>query len=141
MLRLLKTLFKTFVYSVIILIAVTNVYYFIFKTKNGYDYNHIISSIFTGSLYLNLILVFMASPSLFLVNKIFLDNLPLRLFLYFAGPVLFITSVCLRKWESANSLFYLYAGLIFITVHIVYYFKLIKKPSDNQADSKNDIFL
>jgi hypothetical protein len=53
--------------------------------------------------------------------------MPMRILLYFAGPVVFLITASLMHLGPINKLFYLETGLIFMLIHSILYFRSIKK--------------
>lgn len=123
---LLKTLFRTFIFSTIIDIAATCIYYVIAKKGSNIDYGQAISSIISGALFLNLILGLMSMPMLFLGNDRFWANKTLRFLLYFSGSIVFLIVALTSPQEGANKVFYLLTTFIFIIVHTINYYKLTR---------------
>ena len=58
--ELLKTLFKTFIISIVLTIAINSMYYAV--SKQNEDYGHVIPLIISGALFLNVMLLVMALP-------------------------------------------------------------------------------
>src|ERR1700744_3412036 len=96
-----KTLFLTFIYSVISGIAVNSIYYFVAEKSKGYDYSHVLKLIVQAVLYLNILAVIMSLPALFLNYPAIGANKWVRLLLYFAGPVLLLGTVILGQMNPA----------------------------------------
>ncbi|MGF7038743.1 hypothetical protein [Mucilaginibacter lappiensis] len=120
-----KQLFKGFLFSLIISVAASCIYFA--ATQKDIDYSHVISPIMEGVFFLNIIVFIMSLPSLFLVNPLYWRNLPVRLLLYFSGPVIFIiTTVCL-KLQPSYKVVYLITGVVFLIVHSVFYYLTVKK--------------
>jgi hypothetical protein len=125
--KLLKSLFTTFIFSVILTIAATCVYYTIAEKSKGYDYKDVIPLIISGALFLNLILLLMAAPIIFLSYPHIYSNRVARLLLYFAGPLLFIITILFLIPAQTDRSVYLIAGITFVIVHSWFYYKLVKK--------------
>ena len=125
--KLLKTLFTTFIISVILNIAITSIYFSITQKNSGYDYKMIIQRIASEAFLLNIILFMMVLPVLFFTLPHIRNNVPMRIILYFAGPVVFLITASLMHLEPIKELFYLETGLIFILVHSILYLRSIKK--------------
>lgn len=123
---LIKTLFRTFIFSTIIDIAATCIYYVIAKKGSNIDYGQAVSSIISGALFLNLILALMSLPMLFLGHDRFWANKSLRLVLSFSGSIVFLFVALSGPEEGPNKVFYLLTWLIFVIVHAFNYYKLIK---------------
>jgi hypothetical protein len=122
-----KQLFKGFLFSLIISVAASCIYFA--ATQKDIDYSHVISPIMEGVFFLNIIVFIMSLPSLFLVNPLYWRNLPVRLLLYFSGPVIFIiTTVCL-KLQPSYKVVYLITGVVFLIVHSVFYYLTVKKQA------------
>ena len=122
-----KNLFKTFIISIVVSIAVNCIYYAESQKGGLQDYQHIVPSIASGAFFLNIILGLMSIPSLFLANPAYWNKPPVRFLLYFAGPVLFLATVLFMKLQPANAIFYFTTGIIFLIVHAVFYFRLTRK--------------
>lgn len=122
---LARPLFKAFIFSVILSIAVSSIYYAV--AQKGIDYTHALPKIFEGILFLNIIIFIMSLPSLFLVNAAYWNNLVVRLLLYFAGPVVFIITALTLKLPPADHVVYLLTGVVFIVVRVVFYYLAVKK--------------
>ena len=117
----LKNLFKTFIFSAILGIAVNSIYYAISQRHNGYDYGHVLPLMAEGTLFMNVIAVIMALPALFLNNPVYGNNIWTRFLLYFSGPVLLIATIIWRPLGESDKIFYLITGFIFLIVHAVFY--------------------
>ena len=125
--KLLKTLFTTFIISTILNIAITCIYFSITQKNSGYDYKTMLQLIASGAFLLNIILFMMVLPVLFFTLPHIRNNVPMRIILYFAGPVVFLITASLMHLEQIKELFYLETGLIFILVHSILYLRSIKK--------------
>jgi len=126
--KLLKNLFITFILSTLLSAAVNCIYFAIIK--HGDDYQHVVPLIIVGVLFLNAILFLMSVPVLFLSFQNIYSNLPIRLLLYFTGPLLFIASIWFSNFDSADKLFYLITGFIYLTLHIISYFRSVKNSNN-----------
>ncbi|MFI5157587.1 MAG: hypothetical protein ACHQF4_01905 [Sphingobacteriales bacterium] len=125
--KLLKTLFTTFIISTILNIAITCIYYSVTQKSTGYDYKTMLQMIASGAFLLNIILLLMVLPVLFFSLPHIRNSVPMRILLYFAGPVVFMITASLMHLGPDNRMFYLETGLIFILVHSILYFRSIKK--------------
>jgi hypothetical protein len=121
-----KNLFKTFIFSTLLGIAATSIYYSISQKDNGYDYGHVVPFIIEGSIFLNLISIIMSLPGLFLNQSNLWANSWLRLVLYFSGPVLLIFTVIFGQINSSDKTIYLLILTIFLITHAIFYRKMIK---------------
>ncbi len=121
-----KNLFKTFIFSTVLGVAATSIYYSILQKGNGYDYGHVIPFIFAGSIFLNLIAIIMSLPGLFLNQSNLWANSWIRLLLYFSGPVLLIFTVIFGQINSTDKNIYLLLLTIFLITHTFFYRKMIK---------------
>lgn len=81
----------------------------------------------SGAFLLNIILLLMVLPVLFFSLPHIRASVPMRIALYFAGPVVFLITASLMHLGPLNRMFYLETGLIFILVHSILYFRSIKK--------------
>src|ERR1700743_1217349 len=88
--KLLINLFKTFLLSVVVSIAISCIYYS--TVIKGGDYSKAIPVIISGVFYLNGILLIMTAPSLFASNPTIWINPAWRMFLFFAGPLAFVVT-------------------------------------------------
>lgn len=122
-----KNLFKTFIISTLLSVAANCIYYAISQKGAAHDYGHVVPLIVSGAFLLNLIIGLMALPSLFLININYWKNISVRLLLYFAGPLLFLVTVLYMKLQPADAIFYLSTGIIFIILHTIFYFRIIRK--------------
>jgi hypothetical protein len=120
-----KQLFKGFLFSLIISVAASCIYFA--ATQKDIDYSHVISPIMEGVFFLNIIVFIMSLPSLFLVNPVYWSNLPVRLLLYFSGPVIFIITASSLKLQPSYKVVYLITGVVFLIVHSVFYYLTVKK--------------
>jgi hypothetical protein len=120
-----KQLFKGFLFSLIISVAASCIYFA--ATQKDIDYSHVISPIMEGVFLLNIIVFIMSLPSLFLVNPVYWSNLPVRLLLYFSGPVIFIITASSLKLQPSYKVVYLITGVVFLIVHSVFYYLTVKK--------------
>jgi len=124
---LTKNLFKTFIISIVISSAINGVYYAITQRGTHYDYGHAINLIVSGALLLNVILVIMSLPSLFLGDDKLWNSKLSRLFLYFTGSLVFFVTVFFMKLGERDRLFYVINGAVFIIVHTIFYLRIVKK--------------
>ncbi|ASU35283.1 hypothetical protein [Mucilaginibacter xinganensis] len=122
---ILLNLFKTFILSLIISIAIFSAYYGI--TRKGADYGHAVQLIMVGAFYLNGILLMMALPALFLAYPSIWMKPVFRLFLYFSGPLAFILTNFTLPLNSVDTIFYILTGVVFFIIHAIFYYKLVKK--------------
>lgn len=122
---ILLNLFKTFVLSIILSIAVSCIFYAV--VRKGADYGHAVPLIVEGAFYLNCILLMMASPALFLSYPSIWGKPVIRLFLYFSGPLAFILTDLTFPLNSPDTMFYLITGVIFFIIHAVFFYRLLKK--------------
>lgn len=122
-----KQFFKSILFSIALSIAANCIYYI--TTQKGADFNQALPSIMEGAVFLNAIIFVMTLPALFLVNPAYWNNMVVRLLLYFAGSVIFIiTSLSLHLQPSTKAI-YLITGVIFLLVHAVFYYFLVKKKA------------
>jgi hypothetical protein len=127
---LLTNLFKTFLYSTILSIACTSLFSILyFKTKHVQDVNYtkIISSIASGSLFLNLILLIMTLPALFLSYPHIWANKVLRPVFFFLGSVVFIATTLFSKLQQGDIELYLFTGILFLIVDFIFYKKFVNQ--------------
>jgi hypothetical protein len=122
--KLLKNLFTTFILSIIVSIAAICIFYAV--SQKGTDYGHAVPLIIKGSLYLNLILLLMSSPALFLSYPHIWNNKAAKFLLYFSGPIVFVITTLSLKSGNADKVIYLLAGLMFLIIHSLFFYKLTK---------------
>ena len=107
-------------------LAANSIYYAIILKNSINDYQHAVSLIAGGTLFLTIILTIMSLPMLFLFNINYWNNILARLLLYFSGSIVFIITVMFMPLGPKDRLFDLIAGFIFILVHWFYYLKTVK---------------
>jgi hypothetical protein len=122
---LLIQLSKTFIISIILSLVANALYYSIF-TKSA-DYGHVIPLLIMGSLFLNIIILIMTLPVLFLSYPHIWGNVISRSLLYFSGPVVFIITILTTGLQHGDFEVYLITGVIFLVIHTGFYFKMIKR--------------
>jgi len=123
--KLLTNLFKTFVFSVILSIAFSCILYSV--VRKGSDYSHAVPLIVQSAFLLNGILLIMALPSLFLSYPSIWEKPVFRLFLYFSGPLAFVITDFTFPLDKPDTVIYLFTGIVFLIIHAVFYYKLVKK--------------
>ena len=121
---ILLNLVKTFIFSLVISIAASCIYYIV--VEKGSDYSKAIPVIISAQFYLNGILLIMAAPALFIPNPSIWNNPAWKLFLYFAGPLAFIITNFIAPKQSLNNTIYIIAGIVFFIIHAIFYYKLTK---------------
>ena len=126
--QLAKNLFITFLFSTLITSALAAIYYAVVQ-KNG-DYQQALSSIISGVFFLNVILLVMSLPTMFLAFNSYWTNVLVRLLLYFCGPLCFILTVFNLRLKPDDGLIYLTAGFVFILVHAWFYYRLNKDKAE-----------
>ena len=122
-----RNLFKTFIISIVLSVALNCVYYAVTQKGISTDYKHVASMMISGAFLLNAILAIMSLPSLFLTNVTYWKNISVRLLLYFSGPLLFLATVLYMRLQPAVAIFYLSTGIIFILVHTFFYLRVIRR--------------
>jgi hypothetical protein len=127
MLGIPKILFRTFILSLVLGIAVTCVWYAIVNKSSGADYSHNLPTIIIGAIYYNIILVGMSLPVLFFANPTIRKNTTIKLLLYFDGPVLIIITTLLSKKNLDTEIFYLILTGVYLLIHTFYYFRVVNK--------------
>lgn len=120
-----KQLFKGFLFSLLISVAASCIYFAV--TQKGIDYSQALSPIMEGVFLLNIMVFVMTLPSLFLVNPVYWNNLAVRLLLYFSGPIVFIITASFLKIQPSYKVVYLLTGVIFLLVHAVFYYLMVKR--------------
>lgn len=123
---LLNNLFKTFIISTVLAIAANCIYYTIAERGQDYDYKNAVTLIAGSTFVLTVILLVMALPVLFLANKQYWNNVPLRLFLYFSGSAAFLIAVFTLQANANTKIFDMITVFIFIIVHYIFYHKTEK---------------
>jgi hypothetical protein len=127
MLGLPKILFRTFILSTIIGIAVTCIWYAFSHQDGSGDYAHALPKIIIGALFLNFLLVGMSLPVLFLANPAIRQNTVMKLILYFAGPIVLMITVLVTKSSHNTRIFYLMLAAAYTIIHAFYYFRTVNK--------------
>lgn len=122
---ILLSLFKTFIFSLVISIAICCIYYS--AVEKGTDYGKAVPAIVSALFYLNGILLIMAVPALFLINPVIRTNPVWRLFLYFSGPLAFIITNFVVPKDGLNNAIYIIPGIVFLLIHAYFYTRLLKK--------------
>lgn len=123
---LLNNLFKTFIISTVVAIAANCIYYVYAERGQDYDYKNVVTQIAAGTVELTVILLIMTLPVLFLVNRQYWNNKPLRLFLYFSGSAAFLIAVFTQKGNTPNTVSEMITVFTFIIVHYIFYHKTMK---------------
>jgi len=126
---LLINLFKTFIISVAITAALSCIYYTVLQKDS--DYSKALPAIVSGVFLLDLILLVMSLPVLFLSYSSYWSNSLVRLLLYFCGPVCFIIATFNIKVKPQDGYVYLATGVIFLLVHAFFYYKADKHLINN----------
>ena len=122
-----KSLFITFIFSTILAIAINSIYYAIIQHIALNDYQQAVPRIAGAVFFLTLMLTIMSLPSLFLSNINYWSNLLVRLLLYFSGSVVFLITISTMPLSPVNKLFDVITGIVFISIHTVFYFIKVKK--------------
>jgi len=125
---ILINLFKTYIFSVIVSIAGLSILHAINKAG---DFSKALPTICIAALFLNGIMVLMASPSMLLSYPSMWEKPPIRFFLYFAGPLAFVLTALTMPLSHNDIVAYLMIGGIFFIVHAVFYSKLLKWRKSN----------
>jgi hypothetical protein len=126
---ILINLFKTYLFAVIVSIAGLSIMHAINQAGN---FTEAFPRICIAALFLNGIMVMMASPSMILSYPSMWEKPPIRLFLYFAGPLAFVLTVfTMRGLSSKDIAAYMMVAVIFFIVHAVFYSKLVKWRKSN----------
>ena len=129
---LLLLLFKTFIISAIVGIAVTCIWYTISHKQDVTDYSHVLPLIIVGAVFLNGILVAMSLPALFLVTpSVNNNNKLIGIVLYFAGPVIMLITILFMQGSMADKIVYFIMNVVYIAVYTFYYFRTVKKLNSN----------
>lgn len=124
---LARQLFKTFLFSVIISIVASAVYYSLQHKGVSQDLNGILPSLSESVALLNIFILIMTLPMLFLANPAYYNNLSIRLVLYFSGSVVFIITAFRLQLNTENKTLYFITAISFIIVHSVFYYLMTKK--------------
>jgi hypothetical protein len=125
--RLSKTLFTNYLCSFFVSFVLNFIYYLIHAKSTGYDFGHVIPLLIAGEFFINLVLLFMSAPVLFLVNPQMWDKIIVRVILYFSGPVVFIFACLSANLRSGDIEVYLLTGLVFLIIHTIFYRKLMRQ--------------
>ncbi|QEM04386.1 hypothetical protein DIU31_013020 [Mucilaginibacter rubeus] len=124
---LARQLFKTFLFSVIISIVASAVYYSLQHKGVSQDLNGILPSLSESVALLNIFILIMTLPMLFLANPVYYNNLSIRLVLYFSGAVVFVITAFRLQLNPENKTLYFITAISFIVVHSVFYYLMTKK--------------
>jgi hypothetical protein len=124
---LARQLFKTFLFSVIISIVASAVYYSLQHKGVSQDLNGVLPSLSESVALLNIFILIMTLPMLFLANPAYYNNISIRLVLYFAGSVVFIITAFRLQLSPENKAIYFITAISFIVVHSVFYYLMTKK--------------
>ena len=124
---LARQLFKTFLFSVIISIVASAVYYSLQHKGVSQDLNGILPSLSESVALLNIFILIMTLPMLFLANPVYYNNLSIRLVLYFSGAVVFVITAFRLQLNPENKTLYFITAISFIIVHSVFYYLMTKK--------------
>jgi hypothetical protein len=124
---LARQLFKTFLFSAIISIVASCIYYALQHKGVGQDLKDILPSLSESVAFLNIIIFVMTLPVLFLVNPAYYNNLSIRLVLYYAGAIVFIITAFRLQLSPENKAIYFITAISFIVVHSVFYYLMTKK--------------
>ncbi|QTE38034.1 hypothetical protein J3L18_02880 [Mucilaginibacter gossypii] len=124
---LARQLFKTFLFSVIISIVASAVYYSLQQKGVSQDLNGILPSLSESVALLNIFILIMTLPMLFLANPVYYNNLSIRLVLYFSGAVVFVITAFRLQLNPENKTLYFITAISFIVVHSVFYYLMTKK--------------
>ena len=124
--KLCWKLLKTYIISFVLSTAVNFVYYSIITNSAAKDYSHVIPLLLMGGFFINITLLMMSLPVLFLTYPHLWKNITVRILLYFSGPVVFIVSVLSMGWHHGDREIYLFTAICFIMVHAVFYYKLTR---------------
>lgn len=127
MLGLPKILFRTFILSLVLGIAVTCIWYAIIRKPGSGDYAHKLPTIIVGAMYFNIVLALMSLPMLFFASPAIRKNTLIKLMLYFAGPFVVILTIVISKNDDINRTFYLLLAGIYTLIHTFYYFREMNK--------------
>jgi hypothetical protein len=93
------------------------------------DYNKVMRLIIELTLVLDLELLVMSLPALFLQYPKYWSNKPVRIALYFAGCIVFLITVLVIKIGPVNRVIYVITAVVFVLVHSISYFRLVKKTN------------
>ena len=121
---LTKNLFKTFIITTVVAVALNCVYYVIVQRGQSYDYQHAVTLIAGSTLVLTVILLIMTLPSLFLNYPQYWANKLSRVLLYFSGPVVFIIAVFNIRAGINDKVVDLITVAIFLSIHSFFYYRL-----------------
>lgn len=122
--KILVALFKTFIISTIISIAAICVFYSV--SQKSSDYGRVVNLVSSGAFLLNIILLIMALPSLFLSTPNMRGKTLMGLLFYFSGIVVFIITALVIHLSYYDRIVYLLAGGIFLVVHTISYIKTLR---------------
>ena len=120
--QLAKNLFITFIIAILVTSAFAAIYYAVLQ--KGDNYQQALPHIVSGVFFLNVILLVMTLPALFLSFANYWSNVTVRALLYFCGPVCYIIAVFNMRLKPRDTLIYLVAGVIFTLIHGWFYYKI-----------------
>ena len=122
--KLLWNLLKTYIISLVLSVIVNFIYYTIITNSAVKNYSHVIPLLLMGGFFINITLLMMSLPVLFLTYPHLWKNITVRILLYFSGPVVFTISVLSMGWHHGDSEIYLFTAICFIIAHVFFYYKL-----------------
>jgi hypothetical protein len=120
-------LFKIFIISVAVAIAINSIYFDIMMRSGEINYAQAIPLIIERTLILDVIITIMSLPMLFLYHPNYWYNITGRLFLYFSGPLLFIVAIFFVGSSATSKTANLLTALVYLIVSAVFYYTLTKK--------------
>jgi|GEM_PF-954006 len=126
---ILPNLFKTFGWSIpasfLVNVIISLVLYH--SKYSGNDTGELIALLAVGAVYLNIIPLILTLPGVWLIGPRSWNSPLVRLLLYFGGPALFVTGVCVAGLNSGDSEVYLATAIIFLVIRAIYYTKFVRK--------------
>jgi hypothetical protein len=134
MLGLPKILFRTFILSLVVGIAVTCIWYATVHDHGGENYVHDLPTIVLGAIYFNAILLVMSLPALFLANTAVRNTPVVKLLLYFTGPIAVIITAVFAKNSETTRTFYLILACVYTLIHTFYYIRVVGKLGQDDHD-------
>ncbi len=130
---ILPNLFKTFGWSIpasfLVNVIISLVLYH--SKYSAHDTGELVALLAVGAVYLNIILLIITLPGVWLIGPRSWNSPRVRLLLYFGGPALFVTYICAVGLKAGDSEVYLATAIIFLVIHAIYYTKFVRKAKQD----------
>jgi hypothetical protein len=126
---ILKNLLKTFAWAVPVSFLVN---LFFFQVVEDHSDKNAetgigIELLAVGSIYLNIVLLIINMPALFLNSPRLWEKPVWRIVMYFAGPVIFIIGLLVAGLQKGDVEVYFLTAIVFIFIQSLYYKKLLSR--------------